>query len=100
MKFGLSDKLIDSLKDIFKKYPQIKRVIIYGSRARGDFKPASDIDIAIFSEEDLSPELYFEVDEAVGIYKVDIVEVGRLHNDKLLENILKEGIEIYKQESS
>ncbi|WP_256201110.1 nucleotidyltransferase domain-containing protein [Thermoanaerobacter thermocopriae] len=54
MKFGLSDKLIDSLKDIFKKYPQIKRVVIYGSRARGDFKPASDIDIAIFSEEDLS----------------------------------------------
>ncbi|WP_256201111.1 hypothetical protein [Thermoanaerobacter thermocopriae] len=40
------------------------------------------------------------MDEAVGIYKVDIVEVGRLHNDKLLENILKEGIEIYKQESS
>ncbi|MDI6603821.1 MAG: nucleotidyltransferase domain-containing protein [Thermoanaerobacteraceae bacterium] len=96
MKFGFSDKLIDSLKNIFEKYPEIKKAVIYGSRARGDFKSTSDIDIAIFNEKDLSPELYLEVDEAVGIYKTDIVEVGRLHNEKLLENILKDGIEIYK----
>jgi len=77
-----------------------KAVIIYGSRARGDFKSTSDIDIAIFGEGDLSPELYFEVEEAVGIYKVDIVEVNRLHNEKLFENILKDSIEIYRKESS
>ncbi len=47
MQFGLKNKEIELLKSAFKRFPQIKKVFIYGSRAQDSFKKTSDIDLAI-----------------------------------------------------
>ncbi len=44
---GLTSKLISGIKRVFSKYQQIDEVLIYGSRAMGNFKPASDIDLTL-----------------------------------------------------
>lgn len=47
-KFGLDKKVIESIVAILKKYEQVERAVIYGSRARGDYRKNSDINIALF----------------------------------------------------
>ncbi len=44
MMFGLEQKDIDLIRDTFKMFPEIEEVIIYGSRASGDYRSGSDID--------------------------------------------------------
>ena len=48
--FGLSENSIRAIKDLFTRFPQIKLVKIFGSRAKGNFKPNSDIDLVFFGE--------------------------------------------------
>ncbi len=44
---GLSPQITDSIKAEVKRFPEVRAAYLFGSRARGDFKDQSDIDIAI-----------------------------------------------------
>ncbi len=48
MDTGLNAHDTEKIRAIFKKFPQIDKVILYGSRAMGTYKPGSDIDIRLF----------------------------------------------------
>ena len=45
--FGFSKAILQQLVNVIHQYPEVKRALIYGSRARGDYKTGSDIDIAV-----------------------------------------------------
>jgi predicted nucleotidyltransferase len=47
MKPSLSSAELGEINSIFKKFPEIQEAILFGSRAMGNFKPASDVDIAL-----------------------------------------------------
>jgi len=47
LKYGLSERTLKTLDSIFRKYSGIKEVILYGSRAKGNYRASSDIDITI-----------------------------------------------------
>lgn len=47
--FGLEDKIMNEIKNIIKKFPENK-FLMFGSRARGDYKYNSDIDIAVLGK--------------------------------------------------
>jgi len=51
MKHGLSSKNLSIMNSIFKKYPGIKQVILYGSRAKGNFRTGSDIDLSLVTDD-------------------------------------------------
>lgn len=44
-KFGLNEQSIRVITDILKKYPEIEQAIIYGSRAKGNYRIGSDVDL-------------------------------------------------------
>ena len=50
--FGLSDNVVEELREVFRKYGNIRRVLIFGSRAKGTSHAGSDIDLAM---EKISP---------------------------------------------
>lgn len=50
MKFGLTDETINIIHSVFKRHKELHRAVIYGSRAKGNFKNGSDIDIVLFGE--------------------------------------------------
>ena len=89
MSFGLTQKTISQLNSIFQKYPEIHQVKIYGSRARGDHRKGSDIDLAFFSEseEDLSSRLSWELDDLPTPYLFDVVNYDKLKNNPLKKEI-------------
>ena len=45
MSFGLSNDIINRIHSVFRKYPEIENATLYGSRAKGNYKPYSDIDL-------------------------------------------------------
>ena len=47
MKFGLSDKVIDEINGVFRKHSEVEKVLIFGSRVKGNYRPGSDIDLAV-----------------------------------------------------
>ena len=44
---GLTNEELMSIRQIFKHYPMVESAVLFGSRAKGNFENASDIDIAI-----------------------------------------------------
>lgn len=49
-KFGLSDKSIEQIHSILRKYPEIETAVIYGSRAKENYREGSDVDLTLKGE--------------------------------------------------
>ena len=90
MRFGLSEEIISKIKESFYKRG-IKEIIIFGSRAKGNFKPYSDIDLAV-KEIDLETKLSIldELDDLP--YFIDIVNL-KSAGDEVKEHIKRVGKE-------
>ncbi|WAM33105.1 nucleotidyltransferase family protein [Caldicellulosiruptor morganii] len=97
MKFGIEEVIFDRIINLIRNEKSIKKAILFGSRARGDFTKYSDIDIAIIVDGKMSPEFKLDLDEAAGLYKIDIVELEGLENETFKNRILKEGIVIFER---
>jgi predicted nucleotidyltransferase len=48
MEFGLPDSTCTTVRQILASYPQIEKAVLYGSRAKGNYKAGSDIDLTLF----------------------------------------------------
>lgn len=97
--FGISDKTYSKLLDTFSRFPEIKEVFIFGSRAKGSYKNGSDIDLAVKGE-NISPGLILKLkglfNERLSIpYKVDVIGYDYLTHLGLKEHIQRIGRVIY-----
>ncbi len=93
MKYGLLENSYQNIKRIIQKYPQFE-FRIYGSRARGDFKDNSDVDIAVkgkISEQDKFAVLN-DFDLLDIPYMIDVVFYDELEKEELIKSIDDEGI--------
>lgn len=92
--FGLKDRELDEIKILYYLFPEIDEIIIFGSRARGDYKLTSDIDIALKGKIDnlilCKIRDYFE--ESRIPYLVDIIYYEKIMNIFFKESIDKDGI--------
>lgn len=100
-KFGLSPKATAQIQSVFARFPQIEKAILYGSRAKGNFKPGSDIDLTLVSKQaDLS--LLFKIendlDDLLLPYKIDLSFLSLIDNVNLIDHIQRVGIEFYSRE--
>lgn len=98
--FGLPQNTITEVQAIFTKYPSIEEAIIYGSRAKGDYKKGSDIDLtlkgSIANAELLN--IIDELDESYIPYLFDVSIYNHLQSDSLKEHINSVGKVFYKKE--
>lgn len=96
--FGLPDKTIEMIKNLFYSYSEISEVKIFGSRAKGNYKSGSDIDLAIFGnvDEKLLRHIAFELDELSTPYKFDVLNYNTIDNEALKQNVDKCGKLLYK----
>ena len=94
MKYGINKDVYDKINNIIQKNSEYK-FKIFGSRARGDFKNTSDIDIAIF--ENVTKEKEYKIrnecDKLDIIYKIDIVFVDNTIKKELLNSIMRDGVD-------
>lgn len=98
MQFGLSDETVLAIQNVLKKHIEIQKAIIYGSRAKGNFKNGSDIDLVIFAPKLGISELLQienEFDELLLPYKVDLALNHYIENSELLDHIKRIGVVFY-----
>lgn len=92
---GIRPKVIEEIRNLAQKY-DIEKVILFGSRARGDFRRTSDIDIAVTGGDFVRFAL--DVDEETStLLEYDIVNLDRDMQDELRESIEKEGRILYEK---
>ena len=95
MEYGLSDKTIQAIRGVFEQHPQVQKVILYGSRARGDFRNGSDIDLALLGEDfDLSVQFRIanEQDDLLLPYMIDLILLEQVNDPDLRERVEEEGV--------
>jgi len=77
MKFGLSDTVIRELQDVFRRHANIEKVLIFGSRSKGNYRAGSDIDLAVVGQGiDYSQLLAIqcEIDDLEFLYSIDLLD--------------------------
>ncbi|GAB3659824.1 nucleotidyltransferase domain-containing protein [Echinicola sediminis] len=94
MRFGLLEADIEAINKSFAAYPKIKKVILYGSRAKGNFRPGSDIDLTV-EEEGLELTDLFDIenklDDLLLPNKIDLSIKKHIDNPELLDHISRVG---------
>jgi len=95
MKYGLKEEVYNKILSIAKENKQYK-FILFGSRARGNYKKESDIDIAIKGNimTDDKYRIINEFDLINTIHKIDLVFIDEFTKKELVESINNEGVEI------
>jgi predicted nucleotidyltransferase len=93
--FGLSSRVLELLIAGIERFPEIEEAKIFGSRAMGNFKNGSDIDIALFGaevDETVARRLSTLLNEELPIpHHVDVVAFDRCTNEALKEHIILHG---------
>ena len=94
---GLSQSDIQSIQEELRRFPKVSEAILYGSRAKGTYRPGSDIDLTLkgdgLSHQDL---LELAIDDLLLPYKVDLSLHCQIDNSRLIDHITRVGKQFYK----
>jgi predicted nucleotidyltransferase len=93
-RLGVDEHWLDLLDQTLKQHG-VQKAAIFGSRARGDFKDHSDIDLAVWAPQ-LSPEAFarlaWDVDDLPMVFKIDLVRMDSLEDNNLRNQVLRDGV--------
>jgi len=100
MRYGLSEETIEKLARALSRRPHVEKAVLYGSRAKGCFKPGSDIDLSLYGRELTSRELdeiASEIDELLLPYEVDLTLFAAIDHEALRAHIERVGVIVYQR---
>lgn len=100
MPFGLTKKEMEVVRSVFKKFPDVKKVILFGSRAMGNFKKGSDIDLAMIGP--VNPKIIIEIsmflnEETTLPYFFDLIDYEKTADQELKQHIDQQGVVFYEK---
>ena len=99
MNYGLTDIELSKLQGAFSQYADVEKVVLYGSRAKGNYKPFSDVDITLMGDitHNQLNRLSMDIDDLLLPYQFDISIFHTLANPDLIDHIQRVGITIYQK---
>lgn len=102
MNFGLNDSTIDKIKHVFALYPEVEKALIYGSRAKGNFKNGSDIDITFIGEkltQNIVNRIEDDIDDLLLPYTFDFSILAEVTNPDFIAHVNRVGILFYQRKT-
>ena len=99
MKFGLSDTVIEELQNVFRRHGNIKKVLIFGSRSKGNYRAGSDIDLAVVGKGvDYRQllDILCEIDDLELLYTVDLLDYEKKKGTPIGDHIDRIGQVFYE----
>jgi predicted nucleotidyltransferase len=100
--YGLSEYTLNTLNALFQKHTGIQSVILYGSRAKGNYRNGSDIDITLHTDDSFDDNellrLAGDFDDSDMPYFVDVSIYNRLKNPELKAHIERVGKVLYTKD--
>jgi uncharacterized protein len=101
MRFGLKESTIEKIISVFVKYAKIKKVLLYGSRAKGNYRNGSDIDLTLIGDELCYSQLSAiesDIDDLFLPYSFDISIFKDIDNPDLVDHINRLGVVFYEKD--
>jgi len=98
MKYGLKDEVVRRIIKVFESFPEVEEAILYGSRAKGNFKPASDIDLTLKGDNlthSLLNKIRLALDDLLLPFTFDVSIYRTIQNKDLVDHIERVGIVFY-----
>ncbi len=88
--YGLSERAVKKIIGVLEQKPETSKAVLFGSRAKGNFRNGSDIDLVLFGEK-LDLKVLFKLETALYDlmlpWKIDLVLFPTITNHKLKEHI-------------
>lgn len=104
LRFGLKETTIDEICAVLARHPQVDQAILYGSRAKGNFKRGSDIDLTLVGGSDLTLNVLYrimdEIDDLLHPYMMDLSILSYISDPDFLDHIRRVGITFYAKDVS
>ena len=102
MNHGLSAATIAKIHGVLSRHPEVGQAILYGSRAKGNFKPGSDIDLTLTGR-GLDPRIRGQIDEELDDlllpYEFDLSLFSELTHQELIDHIQRVGVVFYERKT-
>ncbi len=100
MKYGLKDATVQKIRDVLAGFPQVEKAVLYGSRAKGDYRNGSDIDLTLCGGADLTLKVLYkvmdEIDDLLLPYTFDLSIFQDIGDPDVLAHIRRAGVTFYK----
>ncbi|MFZ5519007.1 MAG: nucleotidyltransferase domain-containing protein [Candidatus Zhuqueibacterota bacterium] len=100
-RFGLEESDIRAICGVLANYPQVEQAVLYGSRAKGNYKNGSDIDLTLRGGADLTLTVLYqimnEIDDLLLPYMIDLSLFSQLHDSDVLDHIQRAGVAFYEK---
>ena len=100
IRFGLKEEVISQISGVFADFPEIELVLLYGSRAKGNFKNGSDIDLTMKGNQlglTILSKISDALDELLLPYTIDLSIYDQIENLQLIEHIERVGVVFYQK---
>lgn len=101
MRFGLQEIAIQEILTILEQYEQVEKAILFGSRAKGNYKNGSDIDLALDGGITLTRKvlsrIFHAVDDLNLPYSIELSIMADITNPELIEEIHQTGAVLYQR---
>ncbi len=101
LRFGLKDSTIQKISAVLAHYPQVEQAILYGSRAKGNYKNGSDIDMTLRGSEDLTLHVLYrimeEIDGLLLPYTFDLSLFHNISDPDVIDHIRRVGVLFYEK---
>jgi uncharacterized protein len=101
MKYGLKETTIQKICAVLAHYPQVEQAILYGSRAKGNYKNGSDIDLTLRGKTDLTLRVLYkimdELDDLLLPYTIDLSIYANIGDPAVIEHIQRVGVTFYEK---
>ncbi|MBI3797325.1 MAG: nucleotidyltransferase domain-containing protein [Deltaproteobacteria bacterium] len=96
---GLTPHELDLIREVFRRFPVISEVTLYGSRTKGTYRPESDIDLALVGvDDDVQAEAVADqLDELLLPYRFDVKAYIGIKYGPLRKHIARVGVSLYRR---
>jgi len=102
MPYGLTQQEFESILNVFRQHPEVEKAVLFGSRAMQNFRPGSDVDIAIYGDQMSFNDflsLKNNIDDLEILQEIDLVIFESIDSADLKDHILRVGVCIYNRKS-
>ena len=102
MKHGLTDGAIAEIQAVLAQFPEVERAVLYGSRAKGNYRPGSDIDLTLIGTgltSKILGQIQGELEDGYLPYSFDVSLLNQITQPDLIEHIRRVGVVFYEKKA-
>jgi len=97
---GLTDGTVAHIREVLARFPEVEKAMLYGSRAKGNCKPGSDVDLTLLGAKmtrNILDQIQGELDDGHLPYRFDLSILAHITHADLLDHIRRVGVIFYER---